>query len=116
MISWIQRRIFQTLRYSFRGFQFAFRHEEAFRVELLAVVLLVPLALGLGTNVLDRVLLIVPCVIVLIVELINSAIEAVVDLCSPEQHPLAGAAKDMGSAAVFVSLMLVPVVWFVVLL
>ena len=116
MISFIQRRFFQTLRYSWRGVRFAFQHEEAFRVELAAFCVLLPLAFWLGQTPLDRVLLIAPCVMVLLVELLNSALEAVVDLYSPDQHPLAAAAKDMGSAAVFLSLLMVPVVWLLVLL
>jgi diacylglycerol kinase (ATP) len=115
MISFINRRMVQTLCYSVRGFKFAFQHEEAFRVELLALGVLVPLALWLGDSALDRVLLIAPCLMVLIMELFNSAVEAVVDLCSPEQHPLAAAAKDMGSAAVLVSLCFVPLTWLAVL-
>ena len=115
MISFIQRRVFHTLRYSFRGFKFAFQHEEAFRLELLALCLLVPLAFWLGQSTSDRILLILSCLMVLIVELLNSAVEAVVDLCSPDAHPLAAAAKDMGSAAVLLSLCSVPLVWLAVL-
>lgn len=114
--SFIQRRLFQTVRYSARGFGFAWRHEEALRVEVLLCALLGPLALWLGESPVERVLLLLPCVLVIVVELINSAIEAVVDLCSPQVQPLAAAAKDMGSAAVLVCLVLVPVVWLLILL
>ena len=114
--SFLHRRLLQTLRFSVRGFGFAWKHEEAFRVEVVLLLGLLPLALWLGESALERVALVVPCVLVLLAELLNSAIEAVVDLCSPEPHPLAAAAKDMGSAAVFVTLILVPTVWLMVLI
>jgi len=81
---------------------------------MLAAVLL-PLALALGENGVERALLISVCLLVVIVELLNSAVEAVVDRIGPEHHPLAGAAKDLGSAAVFVSLLMVVLVWGLVL-
>jgi len=74
-------------------------------------IVLVPLAFWLGQTVVERVMLIGVCFLVLIVEFLNSAIEATVDRFGPEQHELAGRAKDMGSAAVFVSLVLVALVW-----
>lgn len=114
--SFLHRRLLQTLRFSARGFAFAWKHEEALRVEVVLLLGLLPLAFWWGETALERVALVVPCVLVLVVELLNSAIEAVVDLYSPETHPLAAAAKDMGSAAVFTTLMLVPVVWLMVLI
>lgn len=114
--AFIKRRIFGTLQFSFLGFKFAWKHEEAFRIELMCFAVLVPLSIWLGENGLSRAILIFPCFVVLIVELLNSAIEATIDLCSPELHPLAGAAKDMGSAAVFLSLLMIPAVWILVLM
>lgn len=97
------------------GLKYAWKHEEAFRIELLCLAILLPLALVLGETGLQKAALIYSCLFVVIVELINSAIEATVDLCSTKPHPLAAAAKDMGSAAVFLSILLVPVVWMLVL-
>jgi diacylglycerol kinase (ATP) len=110
------RRIVQTSRYSTQGLRYAWRNEEAFRVELVLMLLACPLALWLGETGMERAMLLLPCVLVLVVELLNSAVEAAIDHTSMEQHPLAAAAKDLGSAAVFLSLMLVPVVWALVLI
>ncbi len=104
-------RIIAATGYSWAGFRQAWQFEAAFRQELILTLLLVPAAFWLGSSALEIALLIGSCLVVLITELLNSAVEAVVDLASPAQHPLAGRAKDMGSAAVFVSLTLVAVVW-----
>ena len=109
------RRVINAAGYSFCGLRAAWRTEAAFRQELILVVILVPLALVLGNNGLERALLISVCMVVLVAELLNSAIEAVVDRIGSEHHPLAGAAKDLGSAAVFVSLVMVAMVWGLVL-
>lgn len=109
------RRIINAAGYSFCGLRAAWRTEAAFRQELILVAILVPLALVLGNNGLERALLISVCMVVLVAELLNSAIEAVVDRIGSEHHPLAGAAKDLGSAAVFVSLVMVVMVWGLVL-
>ena len=105
------RRILRATKFSAQGLAQAWQHEAAFRQELVLVLLLVPVAAWLGQTALERAVLIGCCLIVLIVELINSAIEAAIDRHGDEQHELSGRAKDMGSAAVFVSLVLVAVVW-----
>lgn len=97
--------------YSYRGIRFAVKHEAAFRQELSLMLLLVPVAFWLGETVEQYLLLIGPCILVVVVELLNSAIEAVVDRIGPERHVLSGQAKDMGSAAVLISLLLVLLSW-----
>ena len=109
------RRIINAAGYSFSGLKTAWRTEAAFRQEVMLMVILLPLALLLGNNGMERALLISVCMVVLVAELLNSAIEAVVDRIGPEHHPLAGAAKDLGSAAVFVGLVMVVMVWGLVL-
>ncbi len=105
------RRILRATKFSAQGLAQAWQHEAAFRQELVLVLLLAPIAVWLGQTALERAVLIGCCLIVLIVELINSAIEAAIDRHGDEHHELSGRAKDMGSAAVFVSLLLVAVVW-----
>lgn len=105
------RRIVNATRYSAQGFAHAWRHESAFRQEIGIGVILLPLALWLGRDPFEKLLLIASCLIVLIVELLNSAIEAAIDRVGLEDHELSGRAKDMGSAAVFVSLVLVLATW-----
>ncbi|MBT8098450.1 MAG: diacylglycerol kinase [Gammaproteobacteria bacterium] len=105
------RRIVRAAKFSAQGFALAWRHEAAFRQELVLAVLMTPLALWLGQTAVERAALIATLFIVLIVELLNSAIEAAIDRHGDEQHELSGRAKDMGSAAVLVSLMLVVLVW-----
>lgn len=102
--------------YSFKGLRAAFRHEEAFRLELLAVIVMLPLAIWLGQTAVEYALLIGSLLLVLIVELINSAIEAVVDRVGVEHHELSGRAKDIGSAAVFLTLLNVTLIWALLLL
>ncbi|MBF0142451.1 MAG: diacylglycerol kinase [Magnetococcales bacterium] len=101
--------------WSWAGLKAAWRHEAAFRQECFLALFLVPLALWLGATGPERAILLGSLGIVLIVELLNSAIEAVVDLCSPKHHELAGRAKDLGSAAVFVTLFFGIAAWGVVL-
>ena len=108
-------RLVGALRYSFRGFLAAFQHEAAFRQELLLVAILIPIAIWLGRSPVEIVLLIAPWFFVLLVELLNSAIEALADTITLEQHPLIARAKDLGSAAVFLAILLAIVVWVVVL-
>jgi diacylglycerol kinase (ATP) len=110
------RRLLNATRYSLEGFAAAARHEDAFRQELLLVVALAPLALWLGDNGLERAALVAVLLLVLIVELLNSAIEAAVDRISFENHRLAKRAKDIGSAAVMLSLVNAGVVWLLIIL
>ena len=105
------RRIINATFFSVAGFRAAWRDEAAFRQELLLCVVLVPTAFWLGRTAVERSLLVGSCLIVLIVELLNTGIENVVDRFGEERHRLSGQAKDMGSAAVFVSLMLTLVIW-----
>ena len=109
-------RIIAAAGYSQQGFAAAFKHEAAFRQELFLLLLLTPLALWLGEDGTDYALLIGVLLLVLMVELLNSAVEAVVDRIGPEHHELAGRAKDIGSAAVFVALLNAALTWFFVLL
>ncbi len=97
--------------YSYKGIVAACRNEAAFRQELTAMVIMLPFAFWLGETAVQHILLIAPCILVIIVELINSAIEAIVDRIGPERHELSGRAKDMGSAAVLLSLLLVILSW-----
>jgi diacylglycerol kinase (ATP) len=108
-------RIINATGYSAKGLRAAFVNEAAFRQELLLCAVMVPLALWLGQTGVERALLISSVLLVLIVELINSAIEAVVDRFGNEMHELSGRAKDIGSAAVMISLIMVFVVWALVL-
>ncbi len=104
-------RIARATGYSFKGLRAAFANEEAFRQEVLVVVILSPLALWLGRTAVERALLIGSLLLLLIVELLNSAVEAAIDRIGPERHELSGRAKDLGSAAVFVALVLTGTVW-----
>ena len=108
-------RVMRALGASANGLVGAFREEAAFRQELALAALVIPLALWLGHSGVERALLIAPMLLVLIVELLNSAIEATVDRIGFERHKLAGLAKDIGSAAVFVSFVLLVAVWLLVL-
>lgn len=110
------RRLINATRYSLAGLGAALRHEAAFRQELALAAILLPLGVWLGRTGAERALLVGSVLLVLVVELLNSAVEAVVDRASPERHELAGRAKDIGSAAVFVSLLNLSAVWLLVLL
>ena len=109
------RRVWSAFFYTFDGLAAAFRHEDAFRQEVFLAAILIPATFFLPASGTGRALMIASVLLVLIVELLNSAVEAAVDRISPEHHPLAKRAKDIGSAAVFVSLVNVPVVWLLVL-
>lgn len=110
------RRVWNALHYSFAGLRAAFRHEDAFRQEVLLACILIPTALYLPLPGLEKAMMIASVLAVLVVELLNSAVEAVVDRVSLENHHLAKRAKDIGSAAVLVSLVNALIVWSLVLL
>lgn len=109
-------RIVSAFHNSLRGFRDCWRHEAAFRQEVGGCIVLVPLGLWLGDGGVEKSLLVGVCLLVLIVEILNSGIEAAIDRISHEEHELSRIAKDLGSAAVFVSLALVGLVWGLVLL
>ena len=110
------RRLLNALRYSFDGLRAAYRNEDAFRQELLLALVLVPLAFWLKHSAIDRALMIGSVLLLIIVELLNSAVEATVDRISLDNHRLAKRAKDIGSAAVLVSVLNLATVWLLVLL
>ncbi len=103
--------VWKAFQYSVQGLRAAYKYEEAFRLELLACLFMIPFGLWLGRSAVEYALLFSSLLLVLIVELVNSAIEAIVDRISVEHHELSGRAKDIGSAAVFLSLFYVAVVW-----
>lgn len=105
------KRVVKATQFSWQGFKAAWQNESAFRQECVLGLLLLPLAFLLGRTMEQVALMIAMLGLVLITELLNSAVEAVVDRVGDEYHDLAGRAKDMGSAAVFVSLALVVIVW-----
>lgn len=110
------KRIINAAGYSLAGFKSAFRYEAAFRQIVLLNIVLLPINLWLNLSKLEHIVLILVGMLALIVELFNSAIEAVVDRISFERHPLAKNAKDMGSAAQFVALSMIAVAWAGILL
>jgi diacylglycerol kinase (ATP) len=109
------RRLLNAAGYSLSGLAAAARHEDAFRQELVLSAIMVPLGLWLGHGGVERALLVGSVLLVLIVELLNSAVEATVDRVSLEDHSLAKRAKDIGSAAVMLALVNVAVVWLLIL-
>ena len=108
-------RILKAAVWSMQGLRAAWLHESSFRLEVVLLVVLTPLAIWLGEGAIERVLLIGSCLLVLSAELLNSAVEAVIERYGPEFHELAGRAKDMGSAAVFVLMMNVLLCWGLIL-
>jgi diacylglycerol kinase (ATP) len=108
-------RILKATKWSLQGLRAAWLHESSFRLEVYLLVLLAPLALWLGGDGVERALLLGSCLLVLALELLNSAIEAVIERYGAEHHALAGRAKDMGSAAVFVAMVNVMLVWGLIL-
>lgn len=105
------KRLYWATHYSCLGIRVAWKHEAAFRQELLLLLVMLPAAFWLGQTAEQRILLIAPCFLVVIMELVNSAIEAVVDRIGTEMHVLSGQAKDMGSAAVLFCLGLTALSW-----
>jgi diacylglycerol kinase (ATP) len=110
------KRIWNALFYSLDGFAAAFKYEDAFRLEVLLALILIPLAFSMHIGAIGKALMIASVLLVLIVELLNSAIEAITDRVSLENHVLAKRAKDFGSAAVMLSVINVVVVWLLVLM
>ncbi|WP_027962181.1 diacylglycerol kinase [Halomonas halodenitrificans] len=109
------RHLVHSTRYSLKGLKAAWRHEAAFRQELILFLLLLPLVVWVGAGPVEWVLLLGSGLVVLAVELLNSAIESVVDRIGPEHHELSGRAKDLGSAAVMASLLLAGLTWLLLL-
>ena len=109
------RQVWNAFRWSMKGLKAGWRHEASFRLEACLAIVVVPLGLWLGHGPLEKLALAGPPLLVLSAELLNAAIEAVVDKVCPEIHELAGRAKDMGSAAVFVLMMLVVLSWALVI-
>ncbi|MDR3391366.1 MAG: diacylglycerol kinase [Sulfuriferula sp.] len=110
------KRVLNAFFYSIDGMKAALQHEDAFRQEMLLAVIMIPLAVFLEPGAIGRALMIASVLLVLIVELLNSAVEAAVDRISFEHHHLIKRAKDMGSAAVLVALLNVCVIWGLILL
>lgn len=108
-------RIIKATQYSWQGFKACYQYEEAFRQEVLLAIVTIPLGLFLGNSGLERALLIGSIILILIVELLNTGIEAVTDRVSTEHHELSGRAKDIGSAAVLASLVNAALIWGFVL-
>ena len=109
-------RLYKATGYSIQGLKSTFQYEQAFRLEVYIFIILLPLAIWLGSSPLDYFLLIGSWVFVMIVELLNSAVEAAIDRIGMEKHELSGRAKDIGSAAVMVSVFLAIGAWAAVLL
>ncbi|CZF80529.1 MULTISPECIES: diacylglycerol kinase [Grimontia] len=105
------KRVLYATGYSFQGLRAAWNNEAAFRQELVLLIVMTTLSFFLPVTKVEQLLMVASLFIVVIVELINSAIEAVVDRIGPERHELSGRAKDIGSAAVFISLLLVVITW-----
>lgn len=110
------KRLINACVFSIAGFKAVWKHEEAFRQEVLLFIVTTPLALWLGQNLAEKLLLIGSIVLVMLTELINSAMEAIVDRIGLERHELSGRAKDIGSAAVSLSLIWAAIVWVSILL
>ena len=109
------KRVISAFYNSLRGFRDCWNNEAAFRQEVAGCIILVPLGLWLGDGGVEKSLLVGVCLIVLIVEILNSGIEAAIDRIGHEHHELSRIAKDLGSAAVFISLTLVGITWGLVL-
>ena len=105
------QRLLNATKYSMKGFKAAFQHEAAFREETFLAFILIPLAIFLGLPAVETLLLIVSVLLLMLVEILNSGIEAVVDRIGPELHPLSGRAKDLGSAAVFIAMVILGLTW-----
>ena len=109
------KRLANAFKYSVAGTLAAFKHEDAFRQEVILSIVLIPLAIYLGETTTEQALMITSVILIIIVELLNSSVEATVDRISVKRHKLAKRAKDLGSAAVFFSLVNASVIWFLIL-
>ena len=109
-------RIIKAAVFSWQGFKAAYKHEEAFRQELLLAIILIPSGFYLGQGGVEKALLVSSVILLLLVEILNSAVEAVVDRFGGEMHELSGRAKDMGSSAVFLALVYLVLVWGLILI
>ena len=105
------RHIAKALVWSMAGMKAAWRHELAFRTQAVVIAIMLPVGIWLGRTTVELALLFGSCMLILITELLNSALEAIVDRIGPEYHELSGRAKDLGSAAAFFSMMTAVVVW-----
>ena len=110
------KRLINAMMFSWAGFKATWKHEEAFRQEVIVFFLIIPLVIWLEKDRIETVLLIVSVGWVLVVELLNSAIESVVDRIGSEYHELSGRAKDIGSASVFLSIVLAVITWLLILI
>lgn len=110
------RRLINAFGYSIKGFKAAYKNEAAFREEVLLAVVLIPTAILLPVEAMEKLLLVVSVLLVLLVEILNSAIEAVVDRFGGEIHELSGRAKDLGSAAVLIALAIAGLIWGCILI
>ena len=108
------RRLLNAFGYSLQGFRAAWQNEAAFREEAMLTIVLTPVALLLPVTGLEKLLLILSLLLLVLVELLNSAVEAVVDRIGPEIHPLSGRAKDLGSAAVLIACLILGLTWLVI--
>jgi len=109
------KELWNAIKNSVQGFVVVWEGEVAFRQYVVLSMILIPLALWWGDNNLERILMVMSVLLILLVEMVNTAIEAVVDRIGKEQHPLSGAAKDIGSAAVFLSIVMFVITWLLVL-
>ena len=110
------RRLLNAFGYSLQGFRAAWQNEAAFREEAMLTIVLTPVALLLPVTGVEKLLLILSLLLLVLVELLNSAVEAVVDRIGPEIHPLSGRAKDLGSAAVLIACLILGLTWLVIAL
>ena len=108
-------RIINAAGYSWLGFKAAYKYESAFRQELWLAIILIPAGIYLGETLIDKAILVCSVLFVLVVELLNSALESVVDRIGDEHHELSGRAKDMGSSAVFLAITITIIIWLAVL-
>lgn len=110
------RRLVRAMSATWAGLKWAAKNEEAVQLELFGLVIFIPLGLWLGDTGVERALLVGSLLLILLVEVINTGIEAAIDRIGPEHHKLSGVAKDMGSAAVFLALLNAAIVWLLVLI